>query len=395
MSLRGALSRFLPTDDGYAPFGQRWLEGMNVLALLLAWLAGLSWIASRVSFSLLTRHVQAIELAIEFAALVFVALLLVPMIVAVVAATNLTERSAPAARFGWIAIAVFVGSAVFGRLLAPLECALHAVVTPIPCEESDLYKATMAVKCALWGALLAAAQVARQRHRRVVRAEREARVRRLQAEGQEDEMRLLSLQAQIEQHFLFNSLAHVQRLYQVDPPRGRTMLQHLGTYMRSALPQMRERDSTLGRELALVQAYVGVQQVRMGSRLRAEFDVPSDLLPARLSPLMLLTLAENAVKHGISPRREGGALRIAARLRSEDARLEIEVLDDGVGLRQGAGSGIGLANTRARLATEFGAAGALEIGNRAEGGVRAALLLPFTAMSTDLAGAKRAGAALQ
>ncbi len=71
------------------------------------------------------------------------------------------------------------------------------------------------------------------------------------------------------------------------------------------------------------------------------------------------------------------------------------MLDDGVGLRQGAGSGIGLANTRARLATEFGAAGALEIGNRAEGGVRAALLLPFTAMSTDLAGAKRAGAALQ
>jgi signal transduction histidine kinase len=323
----------------------------------------------------------------ELGALLFFVLMYVPMVTAIVAAANLTEGHAFAPRMAWIAVAVLAGAA-FHPLALPLEQLLALAVQSwfgvaarapdVRPGHADYYPVAFAIRGALWGALLAAVVLARRRQHRVVRAEREVQMRRLQAEQQEAEMRLLSLQAQVEPHFLFNTLAHVQRLRQVDPGRGRSMLHHLGEYMRSALPRMRGRESTLADELALVRAYVGVQQVRMGERLRAEIDVAPALLGARVPPMMLLILAENAVKHGIGPRRDGGTLCISAH-RRPDNRLEVEVLDDGVGLRPAAGGGQGLANTRARLATLFGAAGALEIGNQDQGGVRAALLLPFVA----------------
>jgi sensor histidine kinase YesM len=138
---------------------------------------------------------------------------------------------------------------------------------------------------------------------------------------------------------------------------------------------MRDPESTLGRELALTRAYLEVQQIRMGDRLRVEIDVPHALLGAPLPSMMMLTLAENAIKHGLGPKRGGGLLRIVANLRNE--RLEVAVIDDGVGLRIGAGTGHGLSNTRARLASLFGVRATLEIENNAGGGVRAALLLPL------------------
>jgi len=386
MALRSALARFVPIDDSYAPFGWRWLEGMNVLPVLLAGLVSLSWILARLSFNLYRRPVGVVELWMELGALVFFVLMYVPMVAAIVAAANLTEGRAFESRMTWIAAAVLAGAG-FHTLIVPLEQLLvlalqgwFGVVAQAPDGRgnSDYYQLAFVIRSALWGALLAAVVLARRRQHRVVRAEREVQLRRLQAEQQEVEMRLLSLQAQIEPHFLFNTLAHVQRLQQVDPGRGRSMLHHLTDYVRSALPRMRGRESTLADELALVRAYVGVQQVRMGERLRADIDVAPALLGARVPPMMLLILAENAVKHGIGPRRDGGTLHIGAH-RRPDSRLEVEVLDDGVGLRPAAGGGQGLANTRARLATLFGAAGVLEIGNREHGGVRAALLLPLIA----------------
>ena len=153
------------------------------------------------------------------------------------------------------------------------------------------------------------------------------------------------------------------------------MLQSLTAYMRSALPQMRQADSTLASELALTRSYVEVQQIRMGERLRVEVDVPAALMEARVPAMTVLTLAENAVKHGLGPKREGGTLRIEASRQGD--MLEVAVCDDGVGLQLGAGTGHGLSNTRSRLEAAYGSHAALAIENRAEGGVRAALLLPF------------------
>lgn len=195
------------------------------------------------------------------------------------------------------------------------------------------------------------------------------------------EAELKLMQAQVEPHFLFNTLAHIVRLHQVDAHKGQQMLRSLTEYMRSALPQMRGADCTLARELALTRSYAEVQQIRMGERLRVEIDVPAALLEARVPAMTVLTLAENAVKHGLGPKREGGTLRIEASLRDE--MLEVAVCDDGVGLQLGAGTGHGLSNTRSRLEAAYGPRAALEIENWPAGGVRAALLLPFAPLAAQ------------
>jgi sensor histidine kinase YesM len=232
-----------------------------------------------------------------------------------------------------------------------------------------------------FGCLAAAPIYLRRQRQRRIRTLREAKLQRNNAESQQIEARLQSLQAQIEPHFLFNTLAHIVRLHEVDAQRGRSMLQSLTDYMRSALPQMRGSDCTLERELALTRSYVNVQQIRMGERLRVEVDVPAALMVARIPAMAVLTLAENAVKHGLSPKREGGTLRIEARLQGE--MLEVAVCDDGVGLQLGGGTGHGLSNTQSRLEAAYGPRASLEIENRAAGGVRAALLLPFAPVAAQ------------
>jgi sensor histidine kinase YesM len=131
----------------------------------------------------------------------------------------------------------------------------------------------------------------------------------------------------------------------------------------------------LGDEIALARSFLAIFQVRMGQRLRVRIDVPRDLESALIPPLMLGTLVENAIKHGIGPRADGGTVSLAAR--HCGASLEMEVGDDGVGFRARAGHGVGLSNTRARLETLFGSAGVLELAGNAAGGVTAMIRIPL------------------
>src|SRR5262249_29175260 len=144
-----------------------------------------------------------------------------------------------------------------------------------------------------------------------------------------DEARLQVLQAQIEPHFLFNTLANVRRLYQTEPVAAESMLQNLMRYLAVALPQMRAVASTLGREAALTEAYLNIHRTRMGRRLTFEIEIPESLLHAPVPPMMLLTLAENAIKHGLNPLPEGGFVRISAN--ADDGRLRLQVADSGQG----------------------------------------------------------------
>jgi sensor histidine kinase YesM len=241
--------------------------------------------------------------------------------------------------------------------------------------------AALILESVVFGCLAAAPIYLRRQHEERMRALRDAELRRLNAESQETEARLQSLQAQIEPHFLFNTLAHIVRLHEVDRERGQRMLRSLTDYMRTALPQMRNADFTLGRELALTRSYVEIQQIRMGERLRVEVDVPPALLDARVPAMTVLTLAENAVKHGLGPRADGGTLRIEASAKGQ--MLEVAVSDDGVGLQLGAGTGHGLSNVRSRLEAIHGSRASLEMGNGPAGGVRAALLLPLAPVGTQ------------
>jgi LytS/YehU family sensor histidine kinase len=209
-----------------------------------------------------------------------------------------------------------------------------------------------------------AAQTA-ARHR--AEAERERLARR----GVQAELKLL--QAQVEPHFLFNTLANVRYLVQSGSPDALAMLDHLITYLRMALPEIRSEGSTLGREGELARAYLEIMRIRMGGGFEFTIDVPPDLASVAFPPLMLMTLVENAIKHGIAPRGRG---RVDVHARGEGAVLRVWVDDDGRGIVQPAGRGVGLANIRARLRALHGDEAFIAIEDREGGGTRAVIQVP-------------------
>ena len=190
------------------------------------------------------------------------------------------------------------------------------------------------------------------------------------------EARLTVLQAQIEPHFLFNTLANVRRLCEVDPERGRRMLGSLLDYLRAALPAMRRSATGLAQEFELVRAYLSVLQHRMGERLRFNVQLSDRLADAPIPPLILPTLVENAIRHGLAPLPEGGTISVSAV--QEDGQVVVRVADDGAGFQGASGSGVGLANTRARLSALFGSAAGLSLQANRPRGVVAEVRLPYT-----------------
>ena len=199
------------------------------------------------------------------------------------------------------------------------------------------------------------------------------------------EAKLSALQAQVEPHFLYNTLASVQALTEVDPQQANAMTGHLIQYLRNALPKMRESVSTVGQEIELVRAYLNILQMRMGKRLAFEIDVPPELMEAPFPPLMLPSLVENAIKHGLEPQREGG--KVTIRATEADGTLRVSVLDTGRGFAETLGAGVGLANIRERLAALYGDKGKLTLESREPHGVEAAIEVPRQGTRAATAGA--------
>jgi len=189
--------------------------------------------------------------------------------------------------------------------------------------------------------------------------------------------RLAALRRQIEPHFLFNTLATVRHLHEAEPLVGARVLRRFLDYLRLSADVIERDSNTLGEELALVQAYLDVIAVRMAGRLALRCDVDAAVLDCAFPPLVLATLVENAVKHGIGPRPEGGSIAIIARRAGDD--VEVAVEDDGAGFGDTVGSGIGLANVRERLSALHGARATLQLTGRVPHGVRASVLVPWRA----------------
>jgi Histidine kinase len=201
------------------------------------------------------------------------------------------------------------------------------------------------------------------------------------------EARVATIQAQVEPHFLFNTLASIDHLIQVDPAKASLMQKNLIALLRAAMPHLRGSTQqplgTLGQELDMVRPYLEIQKIRMEERLDSHIDVPQGLLSAELPPMMLQTLVENAIKHGIEPQAEGGRLQVSAQVR--DGQLEIVVSDTGVGLNAlpggasgaTASTGTGLKNIRERLQLHYGAQAQLELLSQPQGGALARLRLPY------------------
>ena len=198
---------------------------------------------------------------------------------------------------------------------------------------------------------------------------------------QATESQLRLLQAQIEPHFLFNTLANVQSLIGHDTPGARQMLVDFTDYLRVGLDQLRHAESTLAQELDMARSYLQLFQIRMGERLRYSIDADDQARAAILPPLLLQPLIENAITHGLEPKVEGGMVLIRASVR--DGRLEIVVTDDGLGLdaprrQRRPGHGMALDNIRARLRTRYAGSAALSVTARSLG-TNAAIHLPYKA----------------
>jgi len=197
--------------------------------------------------------------------------------------------------------------------------------------------------------------------------------------------RLSLLHAQVEPHFLYNTLASAQLLTRSDPRRADEMLGHLIQYLRHSLPRGEEAPSTLGDELERAIAYLEILKIRMGPRLQVQIDVPELLRATPLPPMMLQTLVENAIKHGLEPRTSGGTVWIRAR-RDGDS-VAVTVADDGNGLGSSAtsGSGIGLKNVRERLQLRHGERAGLAVVANFPAGVAATITVPALPATTATA----------
>jgi hypothetical protein len=176
---------------------------------------------------------------------------------------------------------------------------------------------------------------------------REEQIKSLTLEKHTLETRLRLLQAQIEPHFLFNTLSNVLSLLESEPAQGKAMLEDLTRYLRSSLSRTRDRMTTLGQELDLVRAYLHIWRVRMGERLRYTIEVPDTLRDMPFPPMLVQPLVENAVKHGLETKIEGGEILVS--VEEHGAGYRLTVADTGLGLQDDAISGIGLANVKERL----------------------------------------------
>jgi two-component sensor histidine kinase len=199
------------------------------------------------------------------------------------------------------------------------------------------------------------------------------------AQRREAELRLSVLAAQVEPHFLFNTLAGVRSAISTDPPRASEMIDRLVEYLRAAIPRLRSDGSaqaTVGAQFEIVRAYLGLMAARM-PRLQFSVDAEPALLKACCPPLMLISLAENAVKHGVEMKIGPAQIEVHAE-RTEDGRLALVVEDDGAGFGVSqAGSGLGLSNIRERLAQLHGEAASLTLKARPQGGVAATITVPL------------------
>ena len=200
------------------------------------------------------------------------------------------------------------------------------------------------------------------------------------------EARMAAMQAQVEPHFLFNTLASIDHLIETDPKRASQMQKNLIALLRASMPAMRESHPAahnLGREIAVIRPYLEILKVRMEERLQTVVDVPEGLLSAEFPSMMIQSLVENAIKHGLEPKPEGGTLTVRAEV--QHGKLAVTVADTGVGFGNAAtaGTGVGLANIRERLQLVYGGKASMLVAANTPSGTVVTLTVPYQAQARE------------
>jgi len=200
------------------------------------------------------------------------------------------------------------------------------------------------------------------------------RIKRLTSEKKAVEGNLKLLQAQIEPHFLFNTLSNILSLLETDLDKGKHMLEDLTHYLRTSLSKTRGNITTIGQEMEMIRAYMNIFKVRMGDRLRYTITVPDNLKDLPFYPMLIQPLVENAIKHGLEPKIEGGEVSISGEKIGDTLRFEIA--DTGLGLYKDSALGTGLSNIKARLQSLYGDTARLILEENHPCGLKAIIEVP-------------------
>ena len=200
------------------------------------------------------------------------------------------------------------------------------------------------------------------------------------------EARMAAMQAQVEPHFLFNTLASIDHLIETDPKRASLMQKNLIALLRASMPTLRDNQPSahnLGREMAVIKPYLEILKVRMEERLQTDVNVPEGLLSAAFPSMMIQSLVENAIKHGLEPKAEGGLLSVRAEI--IHGKLAVTVADTGLGFGKAAtaGTGIGLNNIRERLKLLYGNKASMVVGENTPTGTVVTLTVPYLAQARE------------
>ena len=299
------------------------------------------------------------------------------------AALLLAYSAAPALRPRWLPLAAArVGAVV---LMAPVAALVTALVTQrgqffaYLAQTQTLVGHVLMVFLAIVFGLLFSLLALRSERRERERADRlQTELTKNTLERELLDARLRLLQAQIEPHFLFNTLANVEALVASGSPNAGPVLRQLIAYLRAAMPRLNDAAATLEQELQLVRAYLELMHMRMPDRLRFDVANVPQAGMVRFPPMALLTLVENAVRHGIDPGVAGGRIDVDAVIDAARRTMCVRVSDTGVGMAQTAQPGTGLQNVRSRLLALYGAGARLELHEMAPHGVRAELHIPIS-----------------
>ncbi len=202
----------------------------------------------------------------------------------------------------------------------------------------------------------------------------EEKIKRLTSEKKVAEAHLKLLQAQIEPHFLFNTLSNVLSLLDTDPKKGKSMLVDFVQYLRVSLSKIREDKATLGQEMEMIRAYLSIFKVRMGDRLKYQINLPKSLETISFPPMLIQPLVENAIKHGLEPKIDGGEIIIGGE--EKNGFLRLEVIDTGLGFTENRDPGLGLSSIRERLESIYGNRGRLILEENQPHGLKATIEVP-------------------
>ena len=367
----------LSSYQNYPVFSARWLRGRTALIVLISSVIGtLIWLGTWLS-----GHPIAASISAYFAIGVSAMASVGPAL-----ATWIRHRRWPLRREQPLVIAallvgVLASSGIDDWMSSLINAALGTTRPHSTAEDAFTVLLTFGVGFAIYALLGGALAVPRYftELRRLGELHHEQALAALEARHRELDVKLGVLQAQVEPHFLFNTLASVHALIVSDPPAAQRLVDSLVAYLRATIPRLRgdaaRLDATLGQQLEICASYLVVMQTRMGGRLAVHVDVPPLLRAAVFPPLLLMTLVENSVKHGIEPKPGPG--QITVRAHATDDALALEVHDDGAGLRVVSGDGLGLANLRASLHARYGERAAFTLTGDTAGGATATVRIPL------------------